>query len=491
MLAATVAAAAGDAPSAAGDQLEEVIVSARFQAEQSQRTPLAISTVTAQMIEERGITSVADMSASLPNVTFVQSGQQYGRSVTAFVRGIGQADSSIAFNPAVGIYLDDVYIGGITGANLDLVDIASVDVLRGPQGTLFGANSEAGAVRIHTIKPMGDDSGYVSIGYGSYDHVKITGGFDISLIDNVLFLRASGVSDKQQGYQKVFDYACLAQSNPSLNAGNLPLIGTPANGCKLGTFGGTDVNGGRVALRWLPVENLEVNIAADLLNDTGEPQANTLIALNQAELASLNTKLTNAGLGVQLDNRFLPPNPYVSYDSSYDPLGNHFVKPTEPLMNFGYSGTIDWTPSDTFQLKSVTAYRRDYGSEYTSNSASPIQTGLSGQYSDRHQISEEVDLSGRALNNALDWAVGGFYYKSSAGYSGDIDLPGIVLPFPVVMEFYPVEASEDTNKSAFAHLIYHFTDALGLEVGIRHTNEEKNLRSARRWRRIALACRCL
>ena len=162
LIAAAVAHAAGDAKPATSDQLEEVTISTRYAAEESQKTPLAISTVTADMIEARGITQVSDMSASLPNVTFVQSGQNYGKSVTAFVRGIGQVDSSFAFNPAVGIYLDDVYVGAMTGSNLDLVDIESVDVLRGPQGTLFGSGSEGGTVRYIMNQPsLTTESTYV------------------------------------------------------------------------------------------------------------------------------------------------------------------------------------------------------------------------------------------------------------------------------------------------------------------------------------------
>jgi iron complex outermembrane recepter protein len=450
-------------------QLEEVVVTARFTTESAQHTPIAISTVTSEQIEARGLEDVADVSASIPNVTFVPSGENFGKSITAFVRGIGQVDSSFSFNPAVGIYLDDVYIGAITGANLDLVDVASVDVLRGPQGTLFGANTESGAVVVHTIRPTGDGSGYASLSYGSYEHVKVTAGFDVSLIDNTLFLRVSGISDKQNGYQKVMDFACLY---PSLS-GTLPVQGSKVNGCQIGTQGGTDLSGGRVALRWLPADNLEVNLAADLINDTGEPTATSLIALNPAGLTVLNSKIVPL-YGVPLDSRFIPTSPYISYDSHTDPLNGEQFRPIEPLLNYGFSGTVDWHVTDSVNVKSVSAYRRDIGSEYTSNDQAPIQTGISNQYTNRQQVSQEIDLNGKVFDNALEWAAGVFYYHANGALNGDIDLPGVVLPFPAELHFLSSEQVIDENKSAFAHAIYHFDQQLSLELGVRYTDETKS-----------------
>ncbi|MGE0115847.1 MAG: TonB-dependent receptor [Steroidobacteraceae bacterium] len=464
-------ASAGAAADTGG--LEEIVVTARYTTESVQDSPLAISALSSEMLEARGVEQVADVAASIPNVTFVPSSGNMGKSVTAFVRGIGQADSSFAFNPAVGFYLDDVYIGAITGANLDLVDVQSVDVLRGPQGTLFGANTESGAVQIHSVKPKGDNSGYASLGYGSYRHVKVSGGFDIPLVDDKLFLRVAGMSDKQDGYQKVYDFVCLHPGQ----SGTLPQLGTKANGCQTGTQGGNEVIGGRAALRWLVADNLEINLAADLTNDTGEAPASTLIAINDAALnapapfpfTGYNLRVAIPNFGIPFDSRFIPADPYVSYTSRTDPVTHQQFSGKTPLLNYGYSGTINWDIANDLHLKSVTAYRSSNGWQYTDNSQAPLTVGISDQYVDRRQFSEEINLTGKAFSDTLEWAAGVFYYNADGTLVGDIDLPAA----PGGPHFIVDEQIKDENKSAFLHAIYHFTDKLGLELGVRYTDQSK------------------
>jgi iron complex outermembrane receptor protein len=466
-LAATVHAAAATA--ASSDQLEEVVVTARYTAESAQRAPIAISTIGSEQIEARGIEQVADVGSSIPNVTFVPAPSNMGKGVTAFVRGIGQVDSSFAFNPAVGFYLDDVYLGAMTGSNLDLVDIDGVDVLRGPQGTLFGANTESGAIRIHTTKPKGDDSGYASLSYGSYRHVRMTGGFDVPLRGDNVFLRVSAVSDKQTGYQKVMDFACLY---PAL-AGTLPRYASPVTGCQLGTQGGTDSIGGRAALRWVASDSVEVNLAADVTNDTGETPATALVALNPGPVSTYNSLVVVPSFGVPLDARFIPAHPFISYNTSTDPASGQIFGPLDPLLNYGYSATIDWKTSNNMQVKSVSAYRNSSGAQPFSNSQAPIITGISDQHTKRHQFSEELSLTGKAFGDKLDWAVGAFYYKADANLQGEINLRAVTAFFPAHLQFLVQEHISDTNKSAFVHFNYQFTPELSLELGLRHTDLSK------------------
>ena len=454
-----------------GQALGDIIVTARHTSENVQHSPLAISAISAQQLESRGVANVTDISAAIPNVTFVASTASFGRSVTAFVRGIGQSDSSIAFNPAVGFYLDDVYIGSMTGSDLALADVASIDVLRGPQGTLFGANTESGAVQVHTVKPKGDDTGYIDAAFGTRDHVKVKGAFDLSLVENVLAVRISGFTDQQKGYLNLVDFACKYPSQ----AGTLQPINTPQNGCSLGRQGGTDQYGARIALRWTPGKDVEVNLAADYANDKSETPATTLISLNAAALAHYNAVAVVPHFGIPLDSRFLPPNPYVSYATGIDPFnGQKFGNGTVPLEQWGVAGTINWTPSADFKVKSVTSYRSYNGFEYGDNNAAPIPNGLSYQSNARTQFSQELDASGTLLKGSLEWTVGGFYYKSLAHYLGDIDLTAVIPPFGTSLHFLPKEDAEDLNKSAFVHAIYHITDKLGLEAGVRYTNQSKS-----------------
>ncbi len=117
-----------------------------------------------------------------------------------FIRGIGQADFHPALDPGVGIYIDDVYYGQLYGDTLDLSDVDRVEVLRGPQGTLFGRNTEGGAIRIFTTQPKGDYSGYASVGYGSYNHEQFKGAMDIPIIQDKLAMRVAVGVDNKDGY---------------------------------------------------------------------------------------------------------------------------------------------------------------------------------------------------------------------------------------------------------------------------------------------------
>ena len=166
--------------------LAEVIVTAQYREEKLQDTPIAITAITSDMIEEQGATKLSDILTSAPSVVFRQQSAAFGESVTAFIRGFGQADFDPAFEPGVGLYIDDVYYPRLTGANFDLMDVERVEVLRGPQGTLEGRNSEGGAIRFVTRKPTGDGSGYVTATYGTRNRLELRAGADFKLLDHLL-----------------------------------------------------------------------------------------------------------------------------------------------------------------------------------------------------------------------------------------------------------------------------------------------------------------
>jgi len=456
---------------AASDQLEVVVVSARYVREDVQQTPIAMSVLTSEQIEARGLTQVSDVATSLPNVIFQPSGAAYGRSITAYIRGVGQQDSSFAFSPAVGFYIDDVFMGSLLASDLSLVDVDSVSVLRGPQGTLFGANSESGAVVIRSIKPTGDNSGYVELGYGSFHHEVARGGFDIPLIDDKLFLRVSMSAEKQEGFQDVYDFACL---HPALS-GTLQASGSTINGCQTGTLGGTDVFGARAALRWIVADNLQVNVVADFTDDTSETQATTLIALNPTVLAPYNAFIRNLYGGVQLDNRFIPPNIYTSYATFTDPTTGLHFDPITPVFAYGTSASVEWNVTPDLDVKSITGYRNNKGSEPFDNVPAPLTTGNNNADLWFRQWTEELNVSSKAFADKLEWTAGFFFYTSFGQYSGDVDLPGIAIAPPALvgLRILPYETADDDQKSVFLHGIFHVTDQLSVEAGARYTHESQ------------------
>ena len=154
----------GANPSFAQDAgLEEIVVTSRYREENIQTTPISISAFSGDELEVRSIENVEDIGSVVPNAYFRRNASNFGPNNTVGLRGLNQVDFSYAFEPTVGIYIDDVYHSTITGSDMDLVDLERVEVLRGPQGTLFGKNSIGGAIRLISKKPQGDDTGKVQV----------------------------------------------------------------------------------------------------------------------------------------------------------------------------------------------------------------------------------------------------------------------------------------------------------------------------------------
>ena len=202
--------------------------------------------------------------------------------MTAYIRGIGQYDFDFAFEPGVGIYVDDVYHPFTLGSEIDLLDLDRVEVLRGPQGTLFGRGAIGGVIRYVSKKPVGDNTGYIDVTYGSFNRLDVRAGYDFSISDT-LMARVTGVSKHRDGYQKVFDFACLYPSA----SGNLnPRSINRGTDCELGTQGGQDVVGGRGILRWVPSETFESNTTLEYIDDTSEARADYMSAINPAAISN-------------------------------------------------------------------------------------------------------------------------------------------------------------------------------------------------------------
>ena len=138
------------------------MVSAERRSENLQTTPIAITAITAEALEARNLDNISDVGAYVPSAVIAPLGAGWGATMAAFIRGVGLGDNILSFEPGVPIYVDDVYIGRPQGSIFDLLDLDRVEVLRGPQGTLFGKNAEGGTVRLISVKPQGDDTGYAA-----------------------------------------------------------------------------------------------------------------------------------------------------------------------------------------------------------------------------------------------------------------------------------------------------------------------------------------
>ena len=477
---ATLTAATFTAPSfaadakAAADDLTEVVVTAQFRAQKLQDTPIAITAVNAALLESRNQNSLADVTAQAPNVNLRETGGAFGPGMSARIRGVGQADFDPAFEPGVGIYIDDVYYSSLTGANFDLLDLDRVEILRGPQGVLGGRNSEGGAVKLYSQKPKGDDSGSIRATYGSRNLLDFRATGDVALTDT-LSLRVAGVSKKQDGYVSRIDYAC---ANPGTAIPNQ----APQGDCKLGNEGGKDYSAGRAALRWLASDDVEINLTADLTLDKSESAAIVLQAVNPAAGGALFTNT----YGVPYTSAFIPADAYTSYASFSALRPQNLIGPPNPLAGttlsfspntntkvWGTNLTADWKLSDSMAVKSITAYR-EFDSRWSEdNDVSPLSGSLGAEHLYNHSFSQELRLNGTV--SLVDYTLGGYYFNQTTTYATHQFLPYALPGF----EFYGNDPVEANTYAAFLNTAWHITDALNLNTGVRYSKEKKDYHYSR------------
>ena len=171
----------------AQEKIEEVIVTAQKRKEKLQEVPISISAISGGQLEVRGIDGAKDLNALAPNVTVVNTGGSSLIAATS-IRGMNSGQPAIWADPSVGIYVDGIFVGKNQGALFDVIDMERVEVMRGPQGTLFGRNTEGGAINMISRKPSGEFSGNVGFEIGNYSRQVATVSMDLPRLG---MLRAS------------------------------------------------------------------------------------------------------------------------------------------------------------------------------------------------------------------------------------------------------------------------------------------------------------
>lgn len=478
-------------PSAAqGDVggLQEVVVTARFRSENLQTTPIAITALTGEDLEQRNLTNVNDLGASVPNAYFRQPVSNYGPTETIGLRGITQIDYSYSFEPAVAIYVNDVYHGTMTGSSMDLADLERVEVLNGPQGTLFGKNSLGGAIRLISTKPKGDDTGTVEATYGSHHRVDIKAVGDFALIPDTLFARVIGVSRTADGIGKYLDFSCemAALGTPQL-AGTLPETTTPrqGTGCALGSLGGYNHQGARLELRYLASSDLEINFDAEYSKQADDPPLQTLLTRYGGAGDTTNIAYNNAvvmpkyGVCFTCDNRFNSPSVWDNYSTFGDVVTGQQYDPTQRLKDQGASATADYRIADNLHAKLIAAWQSYQSNWINDSDLTPFGLTQTANQQEHRQYQLEFQLSGNNFDNRLDWTTGLFYYTSKDRdyYPTNFDADNLpqppVFPFGLLPNFVANDYYHDNNKSAFVHATYKLTDVWSFSAGVRYTDETK------------------
>jgi len=341
-----------------------------------------------------------------------------------------------------------------------------VNVLRGPQGTLFGRNSEGGAILFRSVDPQGNDSGYFEAGAGNYATRRFRGAFDTSLIADTLYLRVAGGSETSNGYVTRLDYACL---HPGTSGTILPL--TSASNCKLGTEGGIDQTYGRIALKWFVSDNAIFNLEAITTRDKDEAVPEVPLIINPAyprsDLTAFNNAVAIPVFGLPVTSQFIPRDPYKNYATFSNPAIGLTLSPQDPQQTWDVIGQLDWAIANGVKLTSISGLHELEG-DISSQRTSPIPVNLNGNEIHYRSYSEEMRLSGGVQ---FQWTAGAYYFHGAGLQYGQVDLPATQIGKFYGANQLLISPTTDSDASFFLHLVYHITDQLSLEAGARYSHD--------------------
>jgi iron complex outermembrane receptor protein len=489
--------------------LEEIVVTARFREESLQQIPLAITAITGETLANNGATSVIDVADWAPNVTIDQLGSGWGPTLAANIRGLGYGDFKATSEPTVTIYIDDVVLGRPTGAILDLLDLERVEVLRGPQGTLFGKNSIGGVVRMISRKPgEGDQNGSIEITAGTYDRLDVRGSFETTLIEDKLFSRLSFVSKRRDGWQDNIDYRCYVteMGMPELagvgdgivgwdTVNNVAITGTPGSpednafalptrtstrgtdmNCKVGSFGDENVQAARGILRFVPSDRFELSLAADVTEQKATSPYDLVSAINPATgLTTLyNNRVALPNWGVPYDERFVPPSEDINFSGFNANSGIDGGIETPNMNDFnhwGVSTTFDWT-FDNLGVKLILAHREFTAQWGRDSDGSPMPINQTLDTFRDSQDTAELRVSGLLFDERMEWTVGAFSFDADDFNSNISQLFPCLLGTSCIDR---VDTQNTTNTGLFINTVTSLTDRLSLAVGVRQTDDEKKI----------------
>ncbi len=438
--------------------LEEIVVTARKREEGLQETPISVSAFSASDLEFRQVDSADRLDDFVPNLTFKGASPVSGSGNAAqiFIRGVGQQDFTPVTDPGVGLYIDGVYIARSLGSVLDFLEIDRIEVLRGPQGTLFGRNTIGGAISIHAKRPTDDFAASVAAQVGSDDMRFLTARLNGAIHDNLNGSIAYSLR-KRDGY--------VIRGFDGLDLGD------------------DDSHSARAALLWEPTEAFQAYLTADVtvIRENGNPTINggpnELGAfatfgnglLDSCTAVSINPAFPQAG-----PPSFPPPGVPASADGCVsstrpDPKGEsggtYPVK--DHLDIWGTSLELSWDVNEWLSLKSITAVRSletETSRDGDNSAANIFQSGNQieqDQFSQEFQVSGDFPVNGKALN----WLAGAYYFEEDG-----VDVNPVILPVGNILSG---GLFDNDSRAIFAQGTYELTEKLSITAGVRYTKDTK------------------
>jgi len=446
-----------------GLQLEEVLVTATRRVSDLQTTPVAVTAIDAQKFDSMFADSIADVALLTPNFS---AAQITGFNAAGFaMRGASQTDILVYWEPPVGVLVDDFVIPHMQTQLLDPYDVESVEVMRGPQGTLFGKNTTAGVVNVRTKRPVLNEFGLdASAMVGDYDRMEFKVGVNVPLIDDTLAFRLAAMSRESDGYYE--------NGKVSLNSAAGDFIGDGRD------LGGDDSLSGRAKLLWTPTDKLSMLFQYEYLDDKGDsaPAVNT----TDPKASQVYNLLGFPGVtkGDPLDQAGVTNRDRLA---SGEPTGLRFSDGHNIDVD-GYYLNLDWEIGK-YSVTSVTGYREQDSylpSTYTGEVGNDFINSLfdAVRYDDRETFQQEIRVASN-YDGAFNFVTGAFYQDDETAfnviqYLGVTELGGAV---PGVLDDNNPRIISNNQKlesiGVFFDGTYEFADTWTASAGVRYTSEEK------------------
>ena len=401
----------------------EIIVTARRRSESLQDTPVAVTAITTEQLESFGSTDITDLQGQAPN-TLITTQSTGAATANISIRGIAFADVEKSFDPAVGVNVDGVYIGTSTGQLLDFFDIESIEILRGPQGTLFGRNTIAGVINVRRTKPTGEFGGKVEASMGSYGRFGLRAVLNVPLVDDVLALKLFEMHDENTGFLK-----------------------DAATGKRVG--GSNSENFG-ASLLYTPNADFEALLTVEQQDQDFDPRQGTLIRPGDVFCGAVPAGACG---------RNNTDDIYTVFDPGYQPFGDYRARAATLELNYDAGFT---------ELASVTSYREsDELQRQDFGTAGNFDTLRDQEY---WQFSQELRAAGD-LFEGLDYVVGAYFFKSRYNL------------FQETGVFAPRAPGQDTtgkseSYAGFFDLNLEVTPTIRISGGGRLTHDKKSLANA-------------
>ena len=415
-----------------GGQLEEVVVMARKRSETMQNVPIAMSAITSVAIEARGSPDLSDLGRGLPNVV-LDPAPGYANATAFSIRGMSFQDPDPTFEPAVGIVLDGVFLGKANGSLLDLYDVDRVEVLRGPQGTLFGKNTIGGLINVRSKRPSGEFHAGAELTGGNYGRFDARGFIEAPIGDSGLAVKLSALSKRMDGYFY--------------------------NEFKKHRAGEENVKSARLSIVYAPSDkNFDLALIADVNRDTGDQSPQRNASPPGYAAASLGyPALTNPDLFVVRENA----NTYINSKAK------------------GLMLEANWRLA-THTLTSISGFRWTDDSSLLDLDGDQITLFEYPRSLVEQQISEEIRIAS-TWSETLDYVAGALFFRQThrqfANQIADCALLGLCPGLPAGLVSLPLESisrQKGNAEAVFAQGNYHLTPDLRITIGGRYSWESKD-----------------